>query len=99
MKSLQSKKVEFILYFVLILCLIIKHPVKYPILPICSLFLILKACYNAFIIKPVNSFLLNSRIVFIGSISYGIYIFHEPLAYYFTTYIFNPIWFKIQHDL
>jgi peptidoglycan/LPS O-acetylase OafA/YrhL len=92
---LQSKKIEVMFYIVLIICLVIKYPIKYPILPICSLFLILKAHYNTYLVKGFNTFLLNSKIVFIGSISYGIYIFHEPLSDYFTTYLFDPIWFKI----
>jgi peptidoglycan/LPS O-acetylase OafA/YrhL len=36
--------------------------------------------------------------MYIGTISYGIYVFHGPISYYFGQYIFDPFWNGIRFE-
>ena len=65
---------------------------------ILNLFLVLKAYYFSFSITYLNRILSNKIIVFIGRISYGIYVYHGIIAYYFGLYIFDPVWHKIPFE-
>jgi peptidoglycan/LPS O-acetylase OafA/YrhL len=96
-KLLSNKLAEYILLVVLATCLITHSNLKYPILAICSTILVLKASTNNYKIQWLNQFLFNKKIGYIGSISYGIYVVHFPLAQYVTEYVFNPFfWNKIH---
>lgn len=98
-KILNDIKAEIFMLLLLIINLIIDYKIKYPLLAICSLFFILKAYSNSFKISSLNSFLSNKFIIYIGTISYGIYVFHFPIDEYFTKYIFNPyFWLKINFN-
>ena len=46
-------------------------------------------------LQSINRFLQNKSLLYIGTISYGIYVFHYPILYY-CTYIFDPFWAKID---
>jgi peptidoglycan/LPS O-acetylase OafA/YrhL len=96
-KLLSNKRIEYVALFLLIFFLFTNFQFKYIACPIISLFLILKTAHNGFSISWFNNFLNNKHIIYIGSISYGIYVFHLPLGHYFTEYIFNPyFWEKIN---
>lgn len=96
-KLLENKLAEYALFMLLIICLITESAYKYPFLAICSIMFVLKAVTGNFKINVVNNFLKHKTIIYIGSISYGIYIFHFPLGEYLTQYVFNPyLWNKIQ---
>lgn len=43
-----------------------------------------------------RKFLENKRVIYIGKISYGVYLYHLPIAYIFTVYLFDPIWNTIN---
>jgi len=92
----QSRIMEYSIYFLLIMSLTINHPLKYPFLSICSLYLVLKSTHSDFSLGIVNSFLSNKYIVYLGTISYGIYVYHVPIAHYFEIYIFNQFWDSIN---
>ncbi|MEO0794641.1 MAG: acyltransferase [Verrucomicrobiota bacterium] len=76
-----------------------KHlPLPFPVFGICSLYLVIKATQFEFHLPLIQRFLTHRLIVYIGSISYGIYLFHWPLGHTFTTYIFDPVWTKIPFE-
>lgn len=83
---------------ILIIALLIPFPEKVIILGICSLYLVLKSVNGGFLLNKIDAILTNKHIIFIGTISYGIYLFHLPIAYFFTKYIFDPIWLKINFE-
>lgn len=41
-------------------------------------------------------FLENKKVIYIGKISYGVYLYHLPVAYLFTIYVFDPVWNSIS---
>jgi peptidoglycan/LPS O-acetylase OafA/YrhL len=77
-KLLRNRFAECIAVLVLVFALTYRIPWLFP--P-CSLFLVLKA-FTGYNVKWIDGFLRNRFIVWIGQRSYGIYIFHVPLAYY-----------------
>jgi len=95
-KVFKSKHVECAVLFLLFVSLIIVHPIKFVIMGVCSIFFVIKSAYFPFSTKCFNSFLLNKRIIYIGTISYGIYLYHIPIAYYIDRYLFDPIWNQID---
>lgn len=97
---LKMKWLEPVMIGLLLVLLITQPTIKLVLLPIISLYLILKTAYQGFSFNFINRFLSNDKIVYIGAISYGIYVFHLPLAYYLTTYVFDPyIWKRIDFSV
>ena len=95
-KLLENHFFEYVFIISLIFLLVFSLPIKFILCPVISLFFVLKASHKGFYFKAFNSLLSNKNIVYIGSISYGIYIFHLPLGYFFTTYVFDPVWLHIN---
>lgn len=94
---LESRWIEYLAFPVLIFFLATDFNLKFVVCPIISLYFVLKTSHKGFYILPFNNFLNNTKIVYIGSISYGIYLFHLPLGYYLTEYVLDPfIWTKIE---
>ncbi len=60
--------------------------------PLVNLYLVIKGAVFSFKISAVDKFLANKRSIFIGRISYGIYIYHLMVMHLFNEYIFNPLW-------
>ncbi len=63
-----------------------------------NLFLVLKACHFGFELSWLDALLQNKRVVFIGRISYGIYLYHFIIGYYLTLYVFDPVWSQIPFE-
>ncbi|MBX2939199.1 MAG: acyltransferase [Ferruginibacter sp.] len=95
---LKSKWFELLLCIGFIACLIIRDNSKMILFPLVAIGGILKAKENVWHFKPVGSFLNHRISVYIGKISYGLYIYHLPLAYYFTEFIFTPLWSQIPFE-
>lgn len=95
---LSNKYVEYISLTILLFSLTINHPFKYVVLAYCSVYLVLKSVHTNFSIAIINKFLSNKKVIYIGTISYGIYVYHYPLCMYIDAHIFNPLWFKINFD-
>jgi len=95
-KIFKSKLIEILMLLALFCSLIFSFMLKPLFLAVISLYLVLKAAKFNFSINLINLFLNNKYIVYVGTISYGIYIFHLPLAHYFSKYIFDPIWLSID---
>lgn len=91
--------VEVAAVVVLFFFLVTKLPLKFVVCPLISLFLVIKSCHQEFAIRPVEKFLNHNLVVYLGSISYGIYLFHLPLGYFITQHFFDPyIWNKINFE-
>ncbi len=95
-KVFRSKAIEYIVFFILLINLVFYLKLKFVFIGLCSLFIVLKAAYYDFSIPMINRFLKNKKIIYLGTITYGIYIFHVPIAYYFSKFIFDPIWLNID---
>jgi peptidoglycan/LPS O-acetylase OafA/YrhL len=96
-KIFASKWVEFfILLIILPISLIFYFKLNVVLLAFVSLFLVLKAAYFQFYIPKLDKLLQHKKVLYIGAISYGIYVYHEPLIYYFDIYIFSPVWNSIN---
>lgn len=94
---LEKKWLEVLMLALLLYLLNSAYTVKYVICPFISLYFVLKTAHKGFGFAAVNNFLKHRVTVYIGSISYGIYLFHLPIGYYLTVYIFEPmIWSKIN---
>ena len=97
-KLLRNRYFELVLFPVLLFSLITDLPIKYFLMACCSLALILKCVHSDFRYKFINTFLTHRWSIFIGTISYGIYIYHLPLSEYLNNYVFNPVWFSIPFN-
>jgi peptidoglycan/LPS O-acetylase OafA/YrhL len=96
-KFLGNIYFEYIVISCLIFVLYTNSDIKYLICPFISLFFVLKAA-NELFSKAIGSFLCHSKVVWIGTISYGLYVYHWPANFYFRTYIFDPIWSSIPFE-
>lgn len=95
---LSGKVTEVVFLGLLIISLVFNHPLKYPVLSVCSLFLVLKSSVAEFNLDILNRVLSNKRIVFLGTISYGLYVYHVPIAHFAENYILNDFWNSINWD-
>lgn len=55
----------------------------------------MKAYHFGFELQWFDKLLVNRTVVFIGRISYGIYLYHFIIGYYLTLYVFDPVWMLI----
>ena len=57
-----------------------------------SLFFVIKAANFRFQVLFLDRLLTHPAAVYVGMISYGIYLFHVPLGNAVTQYLFDPVW-------
>jgi peptidoglycan/LPS O-acetylase OafA/YrhL len=57
-----------------------------------SLFFVIKAAKFRFQTPWLDDFMTHRAVVYVGMISYGIYLFHVPLGIAFTEHLFDPVW-------
>jgi peptidoglycan/LPS O-acetylase OafA/YrhL len=96
---LENKWIEYFALLLLCVAACTHFTLKLLVFPFCSLFLILKTTHHGFTIQPLHNFLKHKTIVYCGVISYGIYVYHLPLAYYLSLYLFDPyIWPALHLD-
>lgn len=93
---LVNKWVEVFAIVLLAVTLTTSFMFKYVVLGILSLFFVVKAVEDQFQLRSIGNFLSNRYVVYFGSISYGIYVFHLPVGYYLNIYFFSPIWKSIE---
>lgn len=91
-----KKWIEYTMLFILILFLFLEVDIKYAILPVCSFYFIIKGAKFGFTSSALKWIENSNKLLFIGTISYGIYIYHLPIDYYTTKYLFDPIWHNIN---
>ncbi len=63
--------------------------------PLINIFFVIKASAFRFKIKALDTFLVSKSAIFIGRISYGIYLYHIMVKHFFDAYFFEPLWNKI----
>jgi peptidoglycan/LPS O-acetylase OafA/YrhL len=94
---MKHKSFEIIGLLILGASLIWGHPVMYVIAPSIAALLLAKIYYQQLQLRPLSQLLQKQWAVYLGRISYGIYLYHIAVSLYFTKYIFNPyIWNKID---
>jgi peptidoglycan/LPS O-acetylase OafA/YrhL len=93
--GLGSLLLKHRLYFLLFYALIFAGTEKLLICPIISLIFILKITEDSVKVNLFNKILSSSKLMFIGSISYGIYVYHLPLEHYVTTFVFDPYFWQL----
>ncbi len=88
-------------FMLLCLCIAIRNGetlAGFIVYPLINVYLVVKASAFSFGIKPVDKLLTHKWGIFIGKISYGIYLFHILILHAFTDYLFAPVWSKIPFD-
>jgi len=85
-----------VLLVVLPVSLFFFFKLKPVVLGVVSLYLVLKAAFFSFRITGINKFLKHRYVLYMASISYGIYVYHVPIQYYMNEYVFSPVWNKID---
>jgi len=90
--------VEWIVLIALAITLVTTYDLKFIVLALCSFYIVLKSVHSDFSIGWINKFLTNRKVHYIGSISYGIYIFHLPIGYFITTKFVSPWWCAIDFN-
>jgi peptidoglycan/LPS O-acetylase OafA/YrhL len=91
-------KVEIAALITLAAALGASSPVRFIFLGLVSLFLVLKAVHFEFLLTPLDRFLTSAGVVYIGAISYGIYLFHVPVGIALTPHLVDPIWNGIPFE-
>jgi peptidoglycan/LPS O-acetylase OafA/YrhL len=67
-------------------------PCRSVLMGLGSLFLVIKAARFRFQTPGLDRILTHRSVVYVGMISYGIYLYHLPLGNVFTPYLFDPVW-------
>ncbi|MBK1857323.1 acyltransferase family protein [Cerasicoccus arenae] len=93
----RNRLVELLAFGLLAFSLLASYPYPYrPVfLGLVSLYLVIKATQFEFRLPGVQRALTHRAVVYIGSISYGIYLMHMPFGALMTEYVFDPLWNKI----
>lgn len=86
---LNTKLMEYLSLLVIAIVLLSSVPFMALILGLMSLFWVLKASYLGIRVGVFRTLLTHPWVVHYGVISYGVYLFHLPLVYYFNIY-FGP---------
>ena len=94
----ESAALEFGMLSVLVWTQVTQNQLRLPLMGLCSLFLVIKAVRSSFCIWGVKAFLEHRVTQHIGRVSYGIYVYHLPLAFIISVYLFDPIWLQIPFD-
>jgi peptidoglycan/LPS O-acetylase OafA/YrhL len=95
----KLKWVEFVVLAGLLLVLMSDSwKLRMVLIPLLNLYLVLKAGLFRFSFSAVESLLSNANVVFVGRISYGIYVYHLIVAFFFTKFLFDPVWTRIPFE-
>lgn len=94
-KLFTNTIVECAMLLLLVITLATSYTFKLPVLGLCSLYLVIKAAFYNFSFTLFNQCLQHKMVMYIGTISYGIYVFHYPVLYYCNS-VFDPFWANIN---
>lgn len=83
--------VEIFIVLMPLLLLLVKWSYAIVIAPIFLLLIVLKIVNGGFRLKIINSILEVSIFKYVGRISYGVYLYHLPVAYYAGVYVLEPL--------
>lgn len=90
---LYNKNVEYLFILIWVYAIVTLIPF---LMGLASLFFVLKSAENSFSIRSIGSLLSHKYVLYIAKISYGLYVYHVIVIYYFTPYIFDPLWHSIN---
>ena len=79
----------------LLFCIIFwqgENLVGYIFYPLFNVYWVIKGAVFSFQLKLVDKFLLSNWAIYIGKISYGIYLYHIMVKHFLEEYLFNPMW-------
>ena len=94
----ESAALEFGMLSVLVWTQVTENHWRLPVMGLCSLFLVIKAVRGSFRMWGVKGLLEHRLTQHIGRVSYGIYVYHIPLAFVISAYVFDPVWLQIPFD-
>lgn len=90
-----NRWVETVVFCVLVASLTLNFQFRFVLMGFCSLFLVIKAAHFEFQWRWVDRTLTMPAVVYVGMISYGVYLCHVPLGNAFTIHVFDPVWKSI----
>ena len=93
-----NRWVESVVLCVLLASLSLSFQLRFVLMGICSLFLVIKAAHFEFQWRWIDRTLTRPAIVYVGMISYGVYLCHVPLGNAFTIHVFDPVWKSIPFN-
>jgi peptidoglycan/LPS O-acetylase OafA/YrhL len=93
--ALKNKYLELLMLVLAIAALITFQPL---VMGLTSLFFVLKAAHNSFYLNWISNILSHPVALYIGRISYGLYVYHIIVIFYVSHYLFDPIWKMIDFD-
>jgi len=94
----QHRMIEFIILCLLVWSQITEQKIRFPLMGICSLFLVLKCVHGDFKMLGFTWALEHKAMQYIGRISYGIYVYHVPIGVILGAWIVEPIWMQIPFE-
>ena len=89
---------EVVVIGILAWTLVTTEKLRFPLMGICSLILVLKATEGRFLIPGLDYLLRHRFTQHVGRVSYGIYVFHIPVAVLLGRYMVEPLWQSIPFD-
>ncbi len=95
-RLLMNRMIELLTWALLVWALVSQTNYRLPVMGICSLILVLKGVNGDYTIPMVPAALAHPATVFVGRISYGIYVYHWPLGLALNEYVFDPLWLSID---
>jgi peptidoglycan/LPS O-acetylase OafA/YrhL len=88
-----ARKTEWLMFAILLLSFIFfKKEVKAFFWGFINLYLVLKAALSRFELKFFDKLLSNKKIIYIGQISYGLYVYHFPVGIYLDRTLKPFLW-------
>jgi peptidoglycan/LPS O-acetylase OafA/YrhL len=98
-KFFNSIIVEILFYIALAISFKVRNPlIIFVLFPVINLYLVIKASSFNYRLALIDKILMHKWAIFIGKISYGIYLYHLMIQYFFTEYIFSKIWNTIPFE-
>lgn len=97
-KVFDNKWIELGVFLLIVVSLLVKYELRPLVFGLCSFFIVMKATQYNFQTFYIERLLKSTRLKKIGEISYGIYVYHLPISYFFIKYVFDPVWNSIDFE-
>ncbi|MCA9064956.1 MAG: acyltransferase [Planctomycetaceae bacterium] len=98
LRILHSGFWEFACLAVLVWAQVATDKLRFPAMGVCSLLLVIKCIHGEVHMWGLRQILDMKVVQYVGRISYGIYVYHIPIAVLMEKYVFDPIWLSIPFD-
>jgi peptidoglycan/LPS O-acetylase OafA/YrhL len=97
-RLLNSLIPELLVWAVLVWAQFTDLRVRFPVMGVCSLMLVLKAVHGRFRFPGLERLFDQPVVQHLGTVSYGIYVYHFPLGRMLEQWLFDPLWLSIPFD-